>query len=81
MKIMYCKKYRNYVSQFHCEAFNEGQDCTYYTEERWRSIKDLLIDPKRPVWDVGKIIRPFGCKIMELREAGPAKRRRRGARA
>lgn len=79
MKVMYCKKYLNYVSQFHCEAFNEGQDCPYYTDDKWRSIKDLLCDPERPIWEVGKIIRPFGCKIMELREAGPVGGARKSA--
>ncbi len=64
MKIKYCKKYEKYVSQQHCEFFNDGNFCEFYSPMRWSSIKDLLQDEDRPKWDANSIIKPFQCSLM-----------------
>ena len=63
-KIKYCKKYEKYVSQQHCEFFNDGDSCEFYSPMRWSSIKDLLKDDDRPKWDANAIIKPFQCNLM-----------------
>jgi len=65
MKIKYCKKYEKYVSEQHCEFFNEGNSCEFYSPTRWSSIKDLLKDDDRPKWDADTIIKPFKCSLMD----------------
>ena len=77
MKIKYCKKYEKYVSEQHCEFFNEGNSCEFYTQRSWPSIKDLLRDDDRPKWDANAIIKPFQCKLMSMENTGlrnPARR-------
>lgn len=64
MKIRYCKKYEKYVSQQHCEFFNEGKGCEYYSTTSWSSIKDLLRDENRPKWEVDAVIKPFMCNLL-----------------
>lgn len=64
MKIKYCKKYEKYVSQRHCEFFNQGKSCEFYSHTSWQSIKDLLSDEERPKWDAHAIIKPFHCNLM-----------------
>ena len=64
MKIKYCRKYEKYVSRQHCEFFNEGCDCEFYTSKHWNSINDLLDDKHRPKWDISAIIKPFKCKFL-----------------
>jgi hypothetical protein len=64
MKIRYCKKYEKYVSQQHCEFFNEGKGCEYYSAASWSSIKDLLRDENRPKWEVDAVIKPFMCNLL-----------------
>jgi len=64
MKIKYCKKYEKYVSLQHCEFFNDGSSCEFYTQVLWPSIKDLLKDQDRPKWDANAIIKPFKCNLM-----------------
>lgn len=77
MKIKYCKKYEKYVSQYHCELFNEGNKCPYYTVRTWNSIKELLTDPERPKWEIGEVIKPLQCKLIDRESYGTAGRRRR----
>lgn len=81
MKIKYCKKYEKYVSQQHCEFFNEGNACEYYNPARWASIKDLLKDEDRPKWDADTIIKPFKCSLMNreiLNQRNRSRRKRLG---
>ncbi len=77
MKIKYCTKYEKYVSQYHCELFNNGKNCPYYSEKTWESIKKLLEDTKRPRWKVDEIIKPFYCHLLDREYYNnPARRRR-----
>lgn len=64
MKIKYCKKYEKYVSEQHCEFFNDGRSCEFYNETGWPSIKELLRDLDRPKWETNAIIKPFKCSLM-----------------
>jgi hypothetical protein len=64
MKIKYCKKYENYVSEQHCEFFNDGNSCEFYSPTRWSSIKSLLRDGDRPRWNVSVVIKPFKCCLI-----------------
>jgi hypothetical protein len=64
MKIRYCKKYEKYVSQQHCEFFNEGKECEFYSPSEWNSIKELLQDVNRPKWEVSEVIKPFKCNLL-----------------
>lgn len=77
MKIKYCKKYEKYVSMQHCEFFNEGDDCEFYSQMRWSSIKDLLKDADRPKWDANAIIKPFQCNLMNRENLNQRIRTRR----
>ncbi|GLI32796.1 hypothetical protein [Desulforhabdus amnigena] len=82
MKIKYCQKYEKYVSQRHCEFFNEGAQCEYYSPKCWNSIKDLLADQGRPKWDVNAVIKPFKCNLLDreyLNLLNRKKRLRKGA--
>jgi hypothetical protein len=82
MKIKYCRRYNRYVSQQHCEFFNEGHGCEYYSPARWSSIKDLLQDENRPQWDVSAIIKPFKCNLMDRQYVPTLNRKHRyGGRA
>lgn len=82
MKIKYCKKYEKYVSQQHCEFFNEGDSCEFYSSMRWSSIKDLLKDADRPKWDANAIIKPYKCNLMNREILNQRNRARRvGKRA
>jgi hypothetical protein len=65
MRINYCKKYEKYVSQQHCEFFNEGKSCAFYNPARWNSIKELLQDVNRPKWEVTEVIKPFKCNLLD----------------
>jgi len=80
MKITYCKKYENYVSEQHCEFFNEGSSCEFYSPARWSSIKSLLIDDDRPKWDVNVIIKPFKCSLMSRQNAHQRSRAQRAGK-
>ena len=64
MKIQYCSRYGKYVSAYHCEFFNEGKDCMYYSDTRWNRIKDLMADRKRPKQDIGGVIKPLQCNLI-----------------
>ncbi|NLI83458.1 MAG: hypothetical protein GX443_17520 [Deltaproteobacteria bacterium] len=77
MKIKYCLKYEKYVSQQHCEFFNDGPRCEYYSKKCWNSIKDLLQDENRPKWDVNTVIKPFKCSLLGREHFSPMSRRRR----
>jgi len=77
MKIKYCKKYEKYVSLQHCEFFNEGNSCEFYSQVRWPSIKDLLKDEDRPKWDANAIIKPFQCNLMNRENLNQRVRTRR----
>lgn len=77
MKIKYCKKYEKYVSQQHCEFFNEGDSCEFYSPLRWSSIKDLMKDDDRPKWDANAIIKPFQCNLMNREILNQRNRARR----
>jgi hypothetical protein len=77
MKIKYCKKYEKYVSLQHCEFFNEGNTCEFYSQIRWGSIKDLLKDEDRPKWDANAIIKPFKCNLMNRENLNQRIRTRR----
>lgn len=77
MKIKYCRKYDKYVSQQHCEFFNEGDGCEYFSAHRWNSIKDLLQDEDRPRWDVDEVIKPYRCNLLGKELSSSASRRRR----
>ncbi len=77
MKIKYCTKYEKYVSQYHCELFNNGKSCPYYSEKTWESIKKLMKDTRRPRWRVDEIIKPFHCHLLDREYYNnPARRRR-----
>ncbi|MGA2402738.1 MAG: hypothetical protein ABSG91_13705 [Syntrophobacteraceae bacterium] len=80
MKIKYCKKYEKYVSEQHCEFFNEGNSCEFYSPTRWSSIKDLLKDVDRPKWDANAIIKPFKCNLMNRENTHRRNRTRRAAK-
>ena len=64
MKIKYCRKYEKYVSQQHCEFFNEGPACEFYSTMQWNSIKELLRDEDRPKWEINEVIKPFKCNLL-----------------
>ncbi|MGO9017811.1 MAG: hypothetical protein ACLQVJ_05595 [Syntrophobacteraceae bacterium] len=80
MKIKYCKKYEKYVSEQHCEFFNEGNACEFYSQTSWPSIKDLHRDDDRPKWDVNAIIKPFKCNLMNRENTHQRNRSRRAAK-
>jgi hypothetical protein len=80
MKIKYCRKYEKYVSEQHCEFFNEGSSCEFYSLARWSSIKNLLRDEDRPKWEVNVIIKPFKCNLMSRENAHQRSRSRRAPR-
>ncbi len=80
MKIMYCKKYEKYVSAKHCEFFNEGKNCPFYNPTQWNSIKELLQDIDRPKWEVGEVLKPFKCSLIDRERLNVAPRKRRPAR-
>ncbi|MFP5212990.1 MAG: hypothetical protein ACLGPL_06385 [Acidobacteriota bacterium] len=65
MRIKYCRKYEKYVSQQHCEFFNEGKHCGYYSAKTWHSIKELTGDQDRPKWNVNEIIKPYKCDMLD----------------
>jgi hypothetical protein len=77
MKIKYCRRYSKYVSQQHCEFFNEGHVCEFYSPAQWNSIKDLLQDENRPQSEVNAIIKPYKCNLMDRRYLGALNRKRR----
>ncbi len=77
MKIRYCLKYEKYVSQQHCEFFNEGKDCEFYSSVSWNSIKDLLRDESRPKWEVNTVIKPFKCNLLDREYLNKMNRKRR----
>jgi len=79
MKIKYCKKYENYVSEQHCEFFNDGNSCEFNSPARWSSIKTLLTDKQRPKWNVSVVIKPFKCDLVS-RENAQQRHQARGAR-
>lgn len=80
MKIKYCRKSGRYVSKQHCEFFNEGAGCEFYSAARWDSMKDLLQDEDRPKWDVGAISKPFKCSLLDREYFDELNRRRRAGR-
>lgn len=80
MKIKYCRKSEKYVSRQHCEFFNEGVRCEFYSADRWNSMKDLLLDQDRPKWDVGAISKPFKCSLLDRDYFDEQNRRRRSTR-
>ncbi len=80
MKIKYCKKFEKYVSEQHCEFFNEGKSCEFYGAARWSSIKDLLIDVNRPKWDASVIGKPFQCNLMSRQNVHRRSSARRAGR-
>ena len=80
MKIKYCKKYEKYVSEQHCEFFNDGNSCEFYSPRGWPSIKDLLKDMDRPKWDANAIIKPFKCNLMNREHTHQRDRSRRSAK-
>ncbi len=80
MKIKYCKKYEKYVSERHCEFFNEGSSCEFYSELSWPSIKVLLADEDRPKWEVNAIIKPFKCNLMNREDTHQRNRSRRSGK-
>ena len=65
MKIRHCRKYEKYVSQQHCEFFNEGKACEFYSANHWNSIKDLMQDVNRPKWEVNEVIKPLKCNLLD----------------
>ena len=77
MKIKYCRRYNKYVSQQHCEFFNEGRGCEYHSVAQWNSIKDLLQDENRPQREVNAIIKPFKCNLMDRQYLNALNRKRR----
>ncbi|MGQ9485524.1 MAG: hypothetical protein ACUVSA_11310 [Desulfosoma sp.] len=80
MKIKYCKKYEKYVSQQHCEFFNEGVACEFSSPVTWNSIKELLQDVNRPKWEVSEVIKPFKCHLLDREYLNQMSRRRREQR-
>ena len=77
MKIKYCRKYEKYVSQQHCEFFNDGKDCEYYSPLSWLSIKDLERDANRPKWEINAVIKPFKCNLIGRDYLNQMNRKRR----
>ncbi len=77
MKIKYCRKYDKYVSQQHCEFFNDGKNCEYYNPAQWNSIKELMSDNNRPKWDINAVIKPFNCNLLSRDYLEQMNRRRR----
>lgn len=77
MKIRYCRKYEKYVSQQHCEFFNEGKNCEFYSSASWNSIKELLTDEDRPKWEVNAVIKPFKCNLVDREYLNQLSRKRR----
>jgi hypothetical protein len=80
MKIRHCRKYEKYVSQQHCEFFNEGKDCEFYSASRWNSIKDLMQDVNRPKWEVNEVIKPYKCNLLDRESLHQMARQRRTKR-
>ena len=80
MKIMYCMKYEKYVSAKHCEFFNEGKNCPFYNSIQWNSIKDLFQDINRPKWEIGEVLKPFQCSLLDRERLNVMTRRRRPLR-
>lgn len=80
MKIKYCRKYEKYVSQQHCEFFNEGQSCEFYIPVQWNSIKELMRDDNRPKWEINEVIKPFKCGLLDREYLNQMTRRRRSRR-
>lgn len=84
MKIKYCKKYEKYVSQQHCEFFNDGVKCEFYSPAVWNSIKELTQDIDRPKWEINTVIKPFKCDLLDreyLNERGRKNKARKLAAA
>jgi len=80
MKIKYCRKYEKYVSAQHCEFFNEGPRCEFYSASQWNSIKELLQDVNRPKWEVSEVIKPFKCSLLDREYLNEMSLRRRSRR-
>ncbi len=80
MRIKYCRKYEKYVSQQHCEFFNEGKECAFYSNKQWNSIKELLQDVDRPKWDVSEVIKPHQCNLLDRGYLNQRPRRRKPRR-
>lgn len=80
MKIKYCRKYEKYVSRQHCEFFNAGRACEFYSPMEWASIKDLLMDESRPKWQADAVIKPFKCDLLDRRYLNQRNRRRQTSR-
>ncbi|MCK8602498.1 hypothetical protein [Desulfoferrobacter suflitae] len=80
MKIKYCRKYEKYVSQQHCEFFNEGSRCEFYSPAQWNSIKALQNDESRPKWEINEVIKPFKCNLLGREYMNQMSRRRRARR-
>jgi hypothetical protein len=80
MKIRHCRKYEKYVSQQHCEFFNEGKACEFYSANHWNSIKDLLQDVNRPKWEVNEVIKPLKCNLLDRESLHQMARLRRSKR-
>ncbi len=58
------------------ELFNNGDSCKDYAPfDCWRSIKVLLEDKSRPLWDVTSILKPFNCSLMDQLHRRKLKRR------
>ncbi len=71
MRIMYCERYDKYVSQKHCEFFNNARNqCSYYRPGCWETIRNLLRDHKRPKKEIGAISKPFKCDFFGEGENG-----------
>ncbi len=80
MKIKYCRKYEKYVSQQHCEFFNEGRICEFYSPVQWNSIKELMRDDNRPKWEINEVIKPYKCNLLDREYLNQMTRRRRSKR-
>jgi len=65
MRIKFCRRYSQYVSQQYCEFFNQGLGCKHSSQAQWGSIKRLLQDEDRPEREVKEIIKPFHCNLMD----------------
>ncbi len=81
MRIRYCKKYEKYVSQQHCEFFNDGSKCEFYGSKVWTSIKELMLDADRPKMEVNTIIKPLRCNLLNREHLNERNRRRRAGRS
>jgi len=77
VKIKYCRKYEKYVSQQHCEFFNEGENCEFYNPAQWNSIKELMRDHDRPKWEINAVIKPFKCNLLDREYMHQMTRKRR----